>query len=57
MSKRRRHPVEMKLKGVKEALETGNGSVVARRYDLFSKGERAPQEDSWGEGFRSSALT
>jgi len=34
MSLRRRHSVETKLRVVKEALETGNGAIVARRYDL-----------------------
>lgn len=36
MSTKRRHTAETKLRVVKEALETGNGSVVARRYDLSS---------------------
>jgi transposase len=36
MSIRRRHSLETKLRVVKEALETGNVSVVARRYDLSS---------------------
>lgn len=34
MSIRRRHSAETKLRVVKEALETGNGAIVARRYDL-----------------------
>ncbi|MGI6413673.1 MAG: transposase [Syntrophomonadaceae bacterium] len=36
MSTRRRHSMETKLKVVKEVLETGNASLVARRYDLSS---------------------
>ncbi len=36
MSNRRRHSPETKLRVVKEALATGNVSVVARRYDLSS---------------------
>ena len=36
MSTRRRHSAETKLRVVKEALETGNGSIVARRHDLSS---------------------
>lgn len=36
MKSRRRHSPETKLRVVKEALETGNVSVVARRYDLSS---------------------
>jgi len=36
MNSRRRHTPETKLRLVKEALETGNVSVVARRYELSS---------------------
>ena len=36
MRGRRRHLPETKIRVVKEALETGNVSVVARRYDLSS---------------------
>lgn len=36
MNSRRRHTPETKLRVVKEALETGNVSVVARRYELSS---------------------
>lgn len=36
MSTRRRHSAETKLRVVKEALETGNGTIVARRHDLSS---------------------
>jgi len=36
MSTRRHHSAETKLRVVKEALETGNGSMVARRHDLSS---------------------
>ena len=36
MGNRRRHSPETKLRVVKEALETGNVSIVARRYDLSS---------------------
>ena len=34
MRSRRSHSTETKLRVVKEAMETGNVSVVARRYDL-----------------------
>jgi transposase-like protein len=34
MSKRRQHSIETKLKVVKEVLETGNATLVARRHDL-----------------------
>ena len=34
MSTRRRHSTETKLRIVKEVLETGNGSIVARRHGL-----------------------
>ena len=34
MSKRRRHSAETKLQVVREALETGNGALVARRQEL-----------------------
>lgn len=34
MGKRRRHSSEAKLQVVKEALETGNGALVARRHEL-----------------------
>ena len=36
MISRRRHSAETKLRVVKETLETGNVSIVARRYDLSS---------------------
>lgn len=32
--KRTKHPTEFKLQVVKEALETGNKSAVARRYEI-----------------------
>lgn len=34
MSARRRHSAETKLKVVRESLETGNATLVARRHDL-----------------------
>ncbi len=34
VSARRRYSVETKIRVMKEALETGNGAIVAKRYDL-----------------------
>ncbi|MGI6574923.1 MAG: transposase [bacterium] len=36
MRTRRQHSAETKLKVVREALETGNAALVARRHDLSS---------------------
>lgn len=33
---RRKYTPEMKMQIVKEAMETGNGSIVARRHDISS---------------------
>lgn len=33
---RRKYTPEMKMQIVKEAIETGNGSIVARRHDISS---------------------